>query len=275
MNRRSTPLWSQTYYYNTMEIIIVKANADCFKKYLQGLTAEAEERLRSSLRVLRDPSGCGFTDIQTGSQLKAQAAKLSADAELQSCNALKAVWQYINALDDADEVVILDARRYSNYDILCWNNALWAKTTNHNPVEVYHNMRYDLPQSLFPRYEVLFFADLGFEQYFGEPDKNKRICRFCNEQGAGIFGDKKNSHAISWFLGNDALFCLEECKTCNNTFGRTIENALSSNLSTTVPRSIARVATASHSRQRASTMNNWPMAVCAISPLSQLTMHPR
>ena len=211
-----------------MEIIIVKANADCFKKYLQGLTADAEERLRSSLRILHAPSGYGCTDIQTGSHLKAIAAKLSADIELQSCDALKAVWQYINGLDDADEVVILDGSRYSNYDILCWNNALCAKTTNHNPVEVYHHMRYDMPQTLFPRHQILFLADLGFEQYFGEPDKNKRVCRFCNETGANIFGDKKNSHAISWFLGNDALFCLEECKKCNNTFGSTIENALSS-----------------------------------------------
>lgn len=211
-----------------MDLLIVKANADCFKKYLQGLTADAEERLRSSLRILHDPSGCGITDIQTGSHLKAMAAKLSADAELQSCDALKAVWQYINALDDADEVVILDAGRYSNYDILCWNNALWVKKANHNPVEAYHYMRYDLPQTFFPRYQMLFFADLGFEQYYGEPDKNKRVCRFCNKTGASIFGDKKNSHAISWFLGNDALFCLEECKICNNTFGRTIENALSS-----------------------------------------------
>lgn len=211
-----------------MELIIVKANADCFKKYLHGLTADGEARLRSSLRILRDPSGCGFTDIQTGSHLKAMAAKLSSDAELQSCDALKALWQHIGSLNDADEVVILDAGYYNNYDILCWNNALWAKTANHNPVEVYHYMRYDLPQTLFPRHDILFFADLGFEQYFGEPDKNKRVCRFCNEKGTGIFGDKKNSHAISWFLGNDALFCLEECKTCNNTFGSTIENALSS-----------------------------------------------
>ena len=67
-----------------MELIIVKANAGCFKKYLHGLTADAEQRLRSLLRILHDPSGCGFTDIQTGSHLKAIAAKLSADAELQS-----------------------------------------------------------------------------------------------------------------------------------------------------------------------------------------------
>ena len=211
-----------------MEVIIVKANSDCFRKCLSNLTNNAEERLRSSLCILSNPFSFGYSDIQTGYQLKAIAAKLSADAEMMACNALKGVVQYINALGDTDEVVLLDAERYSTYDILCWNNALRGKLEHHNPVEVYHYMQIDLPQKCFPRHNILFFADLGYEQYFGEPDKSKRVCRFCNSQGPGIFGDKKDSHAISWFLGNDALFCLEECKTCNNTFGRTIENALSS-----------------------------------------------
>lgn len=211
-----------------MEVIIVKANSDCFRKCLSNLTNDAEDRLRSSLRILSNPFSFGYSDIQTGYQLKAIAAKLSADAEMMACNALKGVVQYINALGDTDEVVLLDAERYSNYDILCWNNALRGKLEHHNPVEVYHYMQIDLPQKCFPRHDILFFADLGFEQYFGEPDKSKRVCRFCNSQGPAIFGDKKDSHALSWFLGNNALFCLEECKTCNNTFGRTIENALSS-----------------------------------------------
>lgn len=211
-----------------MEVIIVKADSNCFRKCLSNLTNEAEECLRSSLHILSNPFSFGYSDIQTGSQLKPIAAKFSADAEMMSCNALKGVMQQINALGDTDEVVLLDAERYSNYDILCWSNALWGKLENHNPVEVYHYMQFDLPQKKFPRHDILFFADLGFEQYFGEPDKSKRVCRFCNGTGPEIFGDKKNSHAISWFLGNDALFCLEECKTCNNTFGHTIENALSS-----------------------------------------------
>lgn len=211
-----------------MEIIIVKAKADCYKKKLRGLSADGEELLRSSLHILRDPFCCGRTDIHTGSHLKTISAKLTTDAELQSCYALKAVWQYIDALEDVDEVVILDADRYTNYDIFCWNNALLSRAKGKNLVEMYHCLRYDLPHLLFPRYDVFFYGDLGFDQYFGEPDKRKRVCRFCNEKGQGVFGDKKNSHAISWFLGNDSLFCLEECKKCNEKFGGTIEVALSS-----------------------------------------------
>lgn len=55
----------------------------------------------------------------------------------------------------------------------------------------------------------------------------KNVSGLSIEKEATKFGDPKNSHAISYFLGNDALFCLEECKGCNNTFGSTIENALS------------------------------------------------
>lgn len=211
-----------------MDIIIVKANANCFRKHLSNLTNDSERRLRSVLRILKEPFASGYTDIQNGSGLKKRVAELSFNTDLMSCDALKAVWQYINTLGDSDEVVLLDAARYGNYDILCWSYALIGKVKGLNPVEIYHYMHFDLPKTRFPRHEVYFFADMGYEQYYGEPDKNKRVCRFCKKKGTEFFGDKKDSHAISWFLGNDALFCLEECKTCNNTFGRTIENALSS-----------------------------------------------
>lgn len=211
-----------------MDVIAVKANTDCFKKTIGELSIEAESLLRKALCIKETPSSCGYTDIQEGMQLKATMLKLDEVPEIQSCNSVKAVRQYINALDDTDQVILLDAERYSNYDVLCWSNALRAYKEGHNPVEVYHEFRYDIPQRFFPRHDIYYFADLGYDQYYGEPDKNKRVCRFCHEKGANKFGKPDNSHAISYFLGNDALFCLEECKDCNNIFGGTIEDALSS-----------------------------------------------
>ncbi len=74
---------------------------------------------------------------------------------------------------------------------------------------------------------MIGFLNLGFKQYIGEHDTNIRKCRFCGrtEKNAKqqIFGPKDNSHAISYFLGNEKIFCLEECKECNNKFGKTIE----------------------------------------------------
>lgn len=210
-----------------MNIVSVKANTNCFKKTVTGLCEETESLVRKALRIKCNPFSCGYTDIQEGKQLKAAMVKLDALVEIQSCNPMREVRQYINSLDDADQVVLLDAERYSNYDILCWNNALTAYKEGQNPVQVYHAFRYDIPQMYFPRHDLYFFADLGYDQYYGEPDKKKRICRFCHEGGEKRFGNPKNSHAISWFLGNNALYCLEECKSCNETFGGTIENALS------------------------------------------------
>ena len=211
-----------------MDIIAVKANTDCFKKAVTGLSEEMEALLRKVLQIKSDPFSCGTMDIQKGKQLKASVAKLVTNADVEANLTMKAVRQYVNALEDEDEVVLLDAGKYSNYDILCWNHALAARKDGYNPVEVYHAYRYTFPGKFFPRYDLYFYADLGYNQYFGEQDKSKRVCRFCHAAGADKFGKPENSHAISWFLGNDALFCLEECKDCNNTFGSSIENALSS-----------------------------------------------
>lgn len=211
-----------------MVIIAVKAYSDCFRKAVNGLSSEAETLMRKSLRIKGDPFSCGYTDIQEGKLLKTAIVKLYEEPEIKNNNSVRAVRQYINALDDSDQVVILDAEKYSNYDILCWSNALTAYKKGHNPVVEYHTYRYAIPGEFFPRHKIYFFADLGYDQYYGEPDKNKRECRFCGTRDPKKFGIPKNSHAISLFLGNNALFSLEECKDCNKSFGATIENALSS-----------------------------------------------
>lgn len=62
-------------------------------------------------------------------------------------------------------------------------------------------------------------------RYVGEPDKNKRVCRFCG-QSSPIVTFKKKAHAISESLGNKLLFCNEECDKCNESFGSSIEQDL-------------------------------------------------
>jgi hypothetical protein len=59
--------------------------------------------------------------------------------------------------------------------------------------------------------------------YIGEPDKNKRICRFCGKTSSSNITFKNKSHAISESLGNKLLFCNEECDSCNASFS-SIEN---------------------------------------------------
>lgn len=54
-------------------------------------------------------------------------------------------------------------------------------------------------------------------------DKNK-ICRFCNKDWKHTTFRKK-AHSISEAIGNKKVFTLDECDTCNEFFGSTIEKS--------------------------------------------------
>ena len=82
-------------------------------------------------------------------------------------------------------------------------------------------------------YMTMDFYGTGKRQYIGEPDKSKRVCRFCGKQMPEV-SFRNTSHAISESLGNKSLICREECDSCNYKYGQTIEydivNMLSLNL---------------------------------------------
>lgn len=211
-------------FFQIMVIILVRANSACTKKELRLNDPELENNLRKQLHVLTEPSFCGVYDIQEARKTKeAINLLLSQYTEYPQLLGIK---QMIEACFDNEDIVIVDGEEYSNLDIFAWQKALHEKGRGKNPMDVYHNLKYDLPSQFFPRHDLYLFADMGYDQFFGEEDKRKRHCRFCGKDGANIFGDKKSAHAISYFLGNSALFCLEECKNCNNKFGSGIEQDL-------------------------------------------------
>lgn len=57
---------------------------------------------------------------------------------------------------------------------------------------------------------------------------SNRVCRFCSRNIAdgAEFGKNEHSHAISESLGNKHLFCLEECKGCNQYLGKIKQNLI-------------------------------------------------
>lgn len=73
-------------------------------------------------------------------------------------------------------------------------------------------------------YRAYGFDDIKY--YAGEPDKNKRVCRFCNATGLENFVEDE-AHAIPDSLGNKLLFCNEECKVCNHTLNRLEDDLIS------------------------------------------------
>lgn len=56
----------------------------------------------------------------------------------------------------------------------------------------------------------------------GEPDKEKRICRYCQKSMPNVTF-KNVAHTISEALGNKSIKTNDECDECNKYFGDTIE----------------------------------------------------
>lgn len=73
-------------------------------------------------------------------------------------------------------------------------------------------------------YQMRVFSETPI--FLGEPEKGLRRCLYCGlTQGQGAIFSKK-AHAFSEFLGNKSVFQNEECDSCNQYFGLTIEPSL-------------------------------------------------
>ena len=92
-----------------------------------------------------------------------------------------------------------------------------------NWIERYDDVRKRL-NALTIDFLFLSFGFDGIPVSIGEPDKSKRVCRFCGAVGAENFGDK--AHAIQDSLGNKLLVCYEECDDCNHTLNSIEDNFL-------------------------------------------------
>lgn len=213
-----------------LDIILVRCSENCIHKTINDFSKEVETEVRKHFRIKTCPTAFGNADVILGEDLKKECDEL---ADLSNEHPkLKGLFQVLSKVENDENVVLLDAQYFSCFDVYCWRFALAEYAKGHNLCEAYRDMKFNFQASCFPRYDMLLFADLGYEQYYGVWDKNTRICRFCGKRNEtdsnkSIFGQPKNSHAISYFIGNERLFCLEECKACNERFGGTIEKDLS------------------------------------------------
>lgn len=82
----------------------------------------------------------------------------------------------------------------------------------------------DLFGILRDTYEIFAF-DENTRKKIGEPDKTKRVCRYCH-RGSDEVPFRKVAHSISEALGNKKIITNDECDSCNEKFGSGIENDL-------------------------------------------------
>ncbi len=83
------------------------------------------------------------------------------------------------------------------------------------------NNTFDTLQKLRLVYDIRMYGDSTKERV-GEPDKQKRVCRYCHRSMPEV-SFKKVAHTISEALGNKSIKTNDECDECNQFFGDTIE----------------------------------------------------
>jgi hypothetical protein len=77
---------------------------------------------------------------------------------------------------------------------------------------------------LFDSYDLFQYVDDGKNNLcVGEPERQKRICRFCGK-GMPDVSFSERAHAIPEAIGNKHLFCNEECDNCNTRLHNVEDN---------------------------------------------------
>jgi len=77
-------------------------------------------------------------------------------------------------------------------------------------------------EEILKNYDISTFNALTPNR-IGEPNKSKRICRFCNKSTPEVTF-RKVAHTISEALGNKKIITNDECDSCNEKFGTGMEN---------------------------------------------------
>ena len=78
------------------------------------------------------------------------------------------------------------------------------------------------------RYGSMYFGYEDEDVRIGEPDKEKRVCRYCGRSMPEVTF-KNVAHAVPEALGNKLLVCNEECDECNRRLSA-VEDSLTSHM---------------------------------------------
>lgn len=87
--------------------------------------------------------------------------------------------------------------------------------------KVQANKTLEVLQKLRSVYDIKSYGEFT-KEWVGEPDKQKRVCRYCHRSMPEV-SFKKVAHTISEALGNKSIKTNDECDECNQFFGDTIE----------------------------------------------------
>lgn len=131
--------------------------------------------------------------------------------------------KFFDALQD-DEAFYFKAGVLSENDEKLLKENLLAKFSGFECFEDFRQHREEFIDRLCLKDFYVVSYGQEKDSYIGEPDKKKRICRFCKCGPDSPKKFKLKAHAISESLGNKKIILNEECDVCNNLFGSSFEN---------------------------------------------------
>ena len=134
---------------------------------------------------------------------------------------------YFKKLEENESFLFLPGNDLCNQDTLDFHTFLKADKEGRSFEEMDKEIK-GLFGEFRERYQITVLGAIRVT--IGEWDRNKRICRFCNNTRAEI-SFELDAHAISEGLGNKTLYLYDECDECNIQFGKTIEQDIVTYLS--------------------------------------------
>lgn len=124
---------------------------------------------------------------------------------------------------DTNSHFIISKKEFSPYHFPIYRLCIQYANEGKNPVEGFVFLLKNIKKRN-DIYESLGWGYLDNQRiYIGEPNKTKRICRFCSKSQPKVTFITE-AHAISKSVGNKTLICNEECDVCNGIFGENEQN---------------------------------------------------
>ena len=177
------------------------------------MTSEIEKTLMSQCKIL-DLRHTGAR-IEVCDKTRTALLALQNKYDKASKSHIRKLMGFLKGLTDGDFFYYFNEEKTSVVERRTAIDCL-KTIKNGNPYSaILHNRIFSCYSQMNIMFEMFSFGYDDLEEWIGEPDENKRICRFCGKSVPSV-SFKKIAHAIQDALGNKLLFCYEECDTCNH-----------------------------------------------------------
>lgn len=140
------------------------------------------------------------------------------------------LWNFYNVLAELKDgeyfAIMTKALSADEYDAIK-ENVLRLNIPDYEALEQFKKA---VCGELLDNYRLIHFEQDRRQVRVGEPEKDKRKCRYCGEMMPTV-SFAKDAHTISEGLGNKSIITNDECDRCNEDLGREIEQDLMTYLS--------------------------------------------